>query len=90
MDNAESIFGSKLEYCENIDEACTNSSLVVIATEWEIFKTLDPMKLKKVMNLYNIYDLRNVIDRESFLKHGFNVSTIGYKSYVSRVYTSFG
>jgi len=85
MKNAEKVLDSTVEYCTDMYEACRGASLVLIATEWEIFKTIDALKLKGVMKNLNIYDLRGIIDKESFLKNNFNVRSIGYKQYVSQI-----
>ena len=88
MKNAEKILDDKVEYCTNLYKACEGASLVVIATEWEEFKKIDPFRLKDVMKESNVYDLRGVIDKESFLKNNFKIKSIGYKQNVSDLCSS--
>ncbi|NRA73595.1 MAG: UDP-glucose/GDP-mannose dehydrogenase family protein [Rickettsiales bacterium] len=85
MSNAQKILEHQVEYYNTIDDACMNSSLIVVATEWQVFKTIDPIKLKKLVKNCHIYDLRNIINRENFLKNGFNVTSIGYTPHVSQL-----
>ena len=61
---AQKILEHQVEYYNTIDDACMNSSLIVVATEWQVFKTIDPIKLKKLVKNCHIYDLRNIINRE--------------------------
>jgi UDPglucose 6-dehydrogenase len=82
---AKEILGDKIEYYSDIYEACVDASLVVVATEWDMFKELDATKLKKMTKDPNIYDLRCVIDKEYFLKNNFKVKSIGYKENVSQL-----
>jgi len=88
MKNAEKILDDKVEYCTNLYKACEGASLVVIATEWDEFKKIDPFRLKDVMKESNVYDLRGVIDKESFLKNNFKIKSIGYKQNVSDLCSS--
>jgi UDPglucose 6-dehydrogenase len=49
----------------------------VFATEWEQFKSLDWAKLSKIVNAKIIFDMRNIVDKQESLKHGFECYKIG-------------
>lgn len=53
-----------------LEQAITNADCVVIATDWDHFKNLDWLKLKKLMKGDCILDARNCIDPQSVRQHG--------------------
>lgn len=59
----------------DLEEAVKDSDCIVIVTDHDIFKDIDPSKLK--IENKNIVDTRNIIDKEKWIKAGFNVRTIG-------------
>ena len=63
-------------FCKNIREACNNSDLVIIHTEWEEFKALDFSKLSKKKK-FKIYDMRNLYSVKLMKKKGFQYHSIG-------------
>jgi len=63
-------------YCDDVNEACYKSDLIIIHTEWEEFKTLDFKKLVKKKN-FKIYDLRNLYSPKLMKKKGLNYFSIG-------------
>ena len=48
-----------VQFHKNISSACLKSDLVIIHTEWNVFKLLDFKKLVKKKN-FSIYDMRNI------------------------------
>ena len=65
-----------LSYCDNLKEACTNSDLIIIHTDWEEFKAIDFKRIssnKKFM----IYDMRNLYSPHLMKKKGFRYYSIG-------------
>ena len=78
--SAERILKKRVKYCEDIYEAASRASLVVITTEWEEFKTIDLLKLKEAMKIPKIYDVRSIIDVNDFKRNGFEVKVIGSKN----------
>jgi len=63
-------------FCNNVNDACKNSDLIIIHTEWEEFKALDFKKLYKKKK-FKIYDMRNLYSVELMKKKGFNYYSIG-------------
>ncbi len=77
MSNAKAILGDKVSYANSALDACQNAELVVILTEWEEFRALDLVQLKKIMKSPNILDLRNMLDAQKAQDLGFAYSCIG-------------
>ena len=77
MSNAKAILGDKVSYANSALDACQNAELVVILTEWEEFRVLDLVQLKKIMKSPNILDLRNMLDAQKAQDLGFAYSCIG-------------
>ncbi|MBD1135302.1 UDP-glucose/GDP-mannose dehydrogenase family protein [Pelagibacterales bacterium SAG-MED47] len=48
-----------VKFCKNISLACLKSDLIIIHTEWNVFKLLNFKKLVKKNN-FSIYDMRNI------------------------------
>ena len=65
-----------VSFCNNINNACNNSDLIIIHTEWEEFKALDFKKLSKKKK-FKIFDIRNLYSVKDMKKKGFNYYSIG-------------
>ncbi len=48
-----------VKFCKNISLACLKSDLIIIHTEWNVFKLLNFKRLVKKKN-FSIYDMRNI------------------------------
>lgn len=60
----------------SIDEATKGSDCIVILTDHDEFKKINPNSLN--MRNLNVFDTRNVIDPDKWKKAGFNVKLLGY------------
>ena len=69
-------YNSSLEYIDNFSDLVTKSDLVVIHTEWDEFKSINFVELKKNKKLI-IFDLRNLYDPKSFLNKKIKYFSIG-------------
>ncbi len=76
MDNARRILPD-LKYFDNAYDACRDSDLGIIVTEWNEFRDLDFDRIKGLMRRPNIYDTRNLYDGNSVVKQGFNYISTG-------------
>ena len=76
MENAKKELPKSIEFCNNEYEVAENSNLLVIVTEWNQFKHLDLLKIKKLMKKPVILDLRNIYSKE-ITKFGFQYYSIG-------------
>ena len=68
---------SDVTFCDDIYACASGTVGLIIATEWEEFKHLDFVKLRKVMNGDALLDLRNVINDAAAGHHGFKVKRLG-------------
>ena len=65
-----------IDYCSNIKEACKNSDLLVIHTEWNEFKQLNFKNIVKKKN-FKIYDMRNLYSPNKMKKNKIDYFCIG-------------
>ncbi len=66
----------KISYCSDIREACKDSDLLIIHTEWNEFKQLNFKNLVKKNN-FKIFDMRNLYSPEKMKKNKINYFCIG-------------
>jgi len=77
MSNVKELLGDKINFALSRDEAIKGADALVIATEWQIFRTPDFSKLATLMNSKVIFDGRNLYDLDEVKEHGFYYSSIG-------------
>ena len=79
MDNFRAAMGNvqDIGYCTNEFEAAKNADILIIVTEWNIFRSIDLQKIYNVMNTPVIFDTRNVLYKEEVQKKGFVYHSIG-------------
>lgn len=76
MDNAKKILPN-LTYCQDEYETAHGSNALVIATEWNQFRNLDLLRIKKLLKSPILLDLRNLYDPEKAEALGFIYEGIG-------------
>jgi UDPglucose 6-dehydrogenase len=76
IDNARQRFPT-LTYCDDLETACRNVDLVVLATEWELYREIDPVALHATVRTPRILDTRSAIDRERWVQAGWRVYVLG-------------
>jgi len=65
------------EQTQTQDEAVTNASAILILTDHQAFKDIDPEKVKSQMKNHIIIDTKNCIDRKKWETAGFDVYVLG-------------
>jgi len=71
-------YGDDIEYEEDPYKAAKGAHAIAIATEWDLYKTLDYEKLYHDMEKPAfIFDGRNILDHEKLFEIGFEVHPIG-------------
>jgi UDPglucose 6-dehydrogenase len=77
MNNVKAIVGDKIEYAENQYDPLKGADALIIATEWNEFRT--PNFLKIVTNLKSkvIFDGRNLFDIAAIKELGFYYESVG-------------
>jgi UDPglucose 6-dehydrogenase len=80
MNNVRLAIGDKIEYAESQYAALKNADALIIATEWNEFRTPDFLKI--VSNLKNkaIFDGRNLFDTVAIRELGFHYESVGRAS----------
>jgi UDPglucose 6-dehydrogenase len=64
-------------YCDTPYSCAAKADALVIVTEWEQFRALDLIRLKKEMAQPVIVDLRNIYRPEEMAEHGFTFASVG-------------
>jgi UDPglucose 6-dehydrogenase len=77
MENVKTIFGSKVEFCENPYDAAKDADALFIATEWPEFRTPDFEKLSTLLKNKAIFDGRNLYDLQQMRELGYTYYSIG-------------
>ncbi|MBI4721889.1 MAG: UDP-glucose/GDP-mannose dehydrogenase family protein [Candidatus Stahlbacteria bacterium] len=76
MNVAKSIL-KDVEYCSNPYQVAEGSDCLCILTEWDEFKELDLIKIKKLLKSPIIIDGRNIFSKQEMQKMGFKYKSIG-------------
>lgn len=76
MENARKVFPT-LGYAESASEALSEAELVILATEWQEFRDLDPKAVAELVARTHIIDGRNVLDVASWNAAGWTVEALG-------------
>lgn len=80
MDQARPMLPSGTIYASSTEAALDGVDAVVIVTEWDVFKALDPQAMHKLMSGRVVVDLRNVFDPMAMAAQGFAYHGIGITS----------
>ena len=78
MDNTKKILPD-ITYCENEYDVAEGSDCLVIATEWNQFRNLDLLRIKKLLNTPILIDLRNLYEPEKVKSLGLIYEGVGRK-----------
>ena len=76
MDSTKKIFPD-LIYCQDEYETAQSSDALVIATEWNQFRNLDLLRVKKLLKTPILLDLRNLYDPTTLKALGFIYEGVG-------------
>jgi UDPglucose 6-dehydrogenase len=63
LENAQSVFGDKVDYADSVEDCLKESELCIITTRWEEFKALDEKTLKKNMKKAVVLDCWRLIEK---------------------------
>jgi UDPglucose 6-dehydrogenase len=73
-----------VKYCSNPYEACEGADAVVLMTEWNEYRALDLLRIKKALKSPVFIDLRNVYRPAAMKSLGFEYCSVGRASNESR------
>ena len=79
MANAAAVWPT-LHFADNAQQACADADVVIVATEWSEFRTLDPIALKDVVAKPTVIDGRNCLPAESWIAAGWRYLGLGRHS----------
>ena len=77
MDEAKEIFSDKIQYFSSSEECIKGSKIVVILTEWNEFRALDPNLISNLMDGNTVVDLRNIFDPKAMRSAKIKYISIG-------------
>jgi len=77
MNNVKALLGDKIAYAENQYEALKNADALIIATEWNEFRTPNFLKIVTTLRNKVIFDGRNLFDLVAIRELGFYYESIG-------------
>jgi len=78
MDKAKGLLEG-VKFCKDSYEVCKNADCLLVVTEWDEFKELDFIKVKKMLKRPLIIDGRNIYEPENLEKLGFSYIGVGRK-----------
>lgn len=79
MNNVKGILGDKIEYATDPYHAVTGADALIIATEWNEFRTPDFTRIVGGLKNKAIFDGRNLFDLQKMKDMGFHYVSIGRK-----------
>ena len=76
MDNARKVFPT-LDYASSLEDALRNAELVILATEWQEFKEMEPGWVAGIVDKQKLIDGRNVLPAEAWHAAGWEIQALG-------------
>jgi len=83
MKNAAELL-DKVKFCKDPYEVCKGCDCLLLITEWDEFKELDFVKVKKLLKRPLIIDGRNIYEPRSLEKLGFTYAGIGRRGAIKK------
>ena len=77
MPNVKDAIGDKITYTENQYDALQNADALIIATEWNEFRTPEFEKIESALKNKAIFDGRNLFDVEEMKNGGWHYESVG-------------
>jgi UDPglucose 6-dehydrogenase len=77
MEQARAVLPSSVIYCRDALDACAGADLLVVVTEWNEFRAIEPARLAAAMRGDQVVDLRNLYEPAAMRAAGFRYQSIG-------------
>lgn len=77
MKNVKTLIGDKIDYAESQYDALKDADALIIATEWNEFRTPDFLKMGGGLRNKAIFDGRNLFDINAMRELGFHYESVG-------------
>lgn len=82
MPNVKALLGDTISFAENQYDALEGADALIIATEWNEFRTPDFLKMVKSLKQKAIFDGRNLFEVKGVNELGFHYESIGRNSQI--------
>ncbi len=79
MNNVKQLLGDKISYGERQYDVLENADALIIATEWNEFRTPEFDKIKATLKNQVVFDGRNLFDLQQMKQLGFHYESVGRK-----------
>jgi UDPglucose 6-dehydrogenase len=80
MPNVKQLLGNKISYGERQYDVLENADALIIATEWNEFRTPEFDKIKASLKNNVIFDGRNLFDLQQIKQMGFHYESVGRRT----------
>ena len=80
MNNVKKIVGDKIQFGDNQYDILKDADVLVIVTEWSVFRTPDFEKVSSLLKSKVIFDGRNLYDLQKMIDLGYYYNSIGRKT----------
>ncbi len=70
----------QLDYAATAEEAAARADAVLVLTEWQQYRDLDPVAFGRVVNQKRVLDGRNALDREAWTAAGWSYRALGRRA----------
>ena len=77
MSEAKQIFSDKVNFSTSAQDCMKDKDILVILTEWNEFRSLDPKSILELMNGNIVIDLRNIFDPKEMSDANVNYFSLG-------------
>lgn len=84
MENVQKEIGDKITYADNQYDALENADALLIATEWNEFRTPDFNKIRSLLKNPAIFDGRNLFELYQMEENGFHYESVGRRAISSK------
>jgi UDPglucose 6-dehydrogenase len=79
MGNVKELLGNRINFVDSQYDALQNADALIIATEWNEFRTPDFDKISSLLKSKAIFDGRNLFDLAQMKQMGFHYESVGRK-----------
>jgi UDPglucose 6-dehydrogenase len=69
----------RIKVAKSIEESCNSVDAILVLTEWDQFKKVNPDLVKDLVKNKVIIDSRNILDKNLWVKNGFNFIGNGWQ-----------
>ncbi len=83
MRNVKEIMGDRISFTDTQYEALENADALIIATEWNEFRTPDFARIASKLKSKAIFDGRNLFDLTQMKELGFHYESVGRKAIIN-------